>query len=139
LPCPLEGCGIFLTPNESQPCNYGRYILKVSVFRVEDAVGAGPYSSTSPFLAAMNATHGGADHPSPDEDPLLQGIYPDENCCFATLDGLEEWFAGYEDDLAEAGYEISVYTVPRENVRWGISQALFRREDRYPVRTMSMR
>lgn len=113
--------------------------LKVSVFRVEDAVGQGPYSSTSSFLAAMNAMHGGADHPSPQEDPLLSEPYPDENCCFATLDALEEWFSGFEDELAEAGYEISVYTVPRENVRYGISQALFRREDRYPIRTMTMR
>ncbi len=112
--------------------------MKVSVFRVEDAVGQGPYSSTSPLLASMNAMHGGADHPSPDEDPLLGEPYPDENCCFATLCDLEEWFAGYEDDLAEEGYEISVYTVPRENVRWGKQQALFRREDRYPIRTMPM-
>lgn len=112
--------------------------MKVSVFRVEDAVGEGPYASTSPLIAAMNAMHGDAAHPSPAEDPLLGEPYPNENCCFATLCQLEEWFAGYEDDLAEAGYEISVYTVPLENVRFGISQALFRREDRYPVRTMPM-
>lgn len=101
--------------------------------------GEGPYASESPVIAAMNAMHGDADHPSPAEDPLLSEPYPDENCGFATLCDLVEWFAGYEDDLAEAGYEISVYTVPRDNVRYGVTQVLFRREGRYPVRTMTMR
>lgn len=113
--------------------------MKVSVFRVEDACGEGPYVSDSPVIAAMNAMHGDVHHPSPADDTLLSEPYPDENCCFATLEQLEEWFAGYEDELADAGYEISVYTVPRENVRYGISQALFRREGRFPSRTMTMR
>lgn len=114
-------------------------LLKVSVFRVEDAVGQGPYVSTSPVIAAMNAMHGDADHPSPVEDPMLGEPYPDENCGFATLCQLEEWFAGYEDDLAEAGYEISVYTVPISKVRYGKQQVLFRRDDSYPIRTVPMR
>lgn len=113
--------------------------MKVSVFRVEDAVGEGPYASTSPLIAAMNAMHGDTAHPSPADDPLLTMPYPTENCCFATLCQLEEWFAGYEDDLADAGYEISVYTVPLDHVRYGKSQALFRRGDSYPVRTIPMR
>lgn len=113
--------------------------VKVSVFRVEDAYGKGPYESDSPVIAAMNAMHGNADHPSPAEDPMLGHVYPTENCCFATLCELEEWFAGYEDDLADAGYEISVYTVPLDHVRYGKQQAVFRRGDTYPVRTMSMR
>ncbi len=113
--------------------------MKVSVFRVEDAVGAGPYVSTSPVIATMNAMHGDADHPSPAEDPMLGFVYETENCCFATLDQLEEWFAGYEDDLAEAGYEIAVYTVPLDHVRYGKQQAVFRRGDTYPVRSLPMR
>lgn len=112
--------------------------MKVSVFRVEDNVGEGPYASTSPIIAAMNDMHGDAGHPSPVEDPMLGEPYPDENCCFATYCDLVDWFAGYEDDLADAGYEISVYTVPSSNVRYGLKQALFRREGRYPDRTMPM-
>lgn len=113
--------------------------MKVSVFRVEDAVGDGPYVSTSPVIAAMNAMHGDVHHPAPKDDPLLGEPYPDENCGFATLCALEEWFAGYEDELADAGYEISVYTVKREQVRWGKQQLLFRREGALPVRTFPMR
>lgn len=112
--------------------------MKVSVFRVEDADGAGPYSSHSPVLAEMNKMHGSANHPAPADDPLLGIVRPDENCCFATLCDLGEWFAGYEEELADAGYEISIYTVPRDHVRFGKQQALFRRGDFYPVRTMPM-
>lgn len=102
-------------------------------------MGEGPYASTSPLIAAMNAMHGDAEHPSPIQDPLLGEPYPDENCGFATLCALEEWFAGYEDDLAEEGYEISVYTVPLDQVRYGLQQVLFRREGAYPIRTFTMR
>jgi hypothetical protein len=112
--------------------------MKVSVFRVEDANGEGPYSSTSPVIAEMNEMHGTANHPAPADDPLLGLIRPNENCCFATLCDLMEWFAGYEDDLADAGYEISVYTVPLADVRYGKHQALFLRGDIYPVRTFPM-
>lgn len=87
----------------------------------------------------MNAVHGDEDHPDPEDDPMLAGIYPDESCGFATLCDLESWFAGYEDALAEEGYGIAVYTVPLQSVRYGSNQALFLRGDLQPVRTLSMR
>jgi hypothetical protein len=114
--------------------------MKVSIFRVEDADGAGPYNGTSwsDELMDMIDEHVAESHPSPHTDPMLNGIYPDEVCGFATIDAAEEWFAGYADALADAGFHLSVYTVPLADVRYGKEQALFRRGTLYPIRTMSI-
>jgi hypothetical protein len=112
--------------------------MRVSIMRVEKPNGEGPYmdSSDNKMLVHMNAVHGDEDHPDPDDDPMLAGIYPDEHCGFATLCDLEAWFSGYEDVLAEEGYGIAVYTVPLQSVRYGGKQALFLRGDLEPVRTL---
>lgn len=110
------------------------------MFRVESADGAGPYvqNEDSPELAHMFAVHGDADHLDPFDDPRLDGIYPDEVCGFPTLCALEEWFSGYEDVLADAGYQIAVYTVPFISVRYGTKQGVFVRKDAVAVRTMPL-
>ena len=109
--------------------------MKVSVFRVEDANGEGPYGDSSPVKDKLTALYS---HPAPADDPLLKLIRPDEFCGFATLCALEEWFSGYEDELADAGFEISVYSVMLDQVRYGKEQLLFRREDAMPIRTFTM-
>lgn len=111
------------------------------MFRVEKPCGAGPYVGTDddPRLSHMYAVHGDEDHPEPWDDPMLEQIYPDENCGFPTLCVLEDWFAGYEDLLDECGYSIVVYSVPLQSVRYGSKQAVFLKADAHPVRTMSMR
>ena len=112
------------------------------MFRVEKADGAGPYMSDDDALRHMFYNHSDAEHPQPADDPLLlkgcpeEGIYPDEVCGFPTLCALEEWFAGYEDPLADAGYEIAVYSVELQHVRYGTHQAVFVRGDSYPVRNI---
>jgi hypothetical protein len=115
--------------------------MKVSMFRVEMANGAGPYAGNedNPELAHMFAVHGDEDHLDPFDDPLLEGIYPDEVCGFPTICALEEWFAGYDDPLDDAGYKISVYTVELQQVRYGKQQAVFIRGGKSPVRIMRMR
>lgn len=115
--------------------------MKVSVFRVEKPNGDGPYADDADrsLYEHMNAVHGDAAHPDPEDDPMLEGINPDEHCGFATLCDLEEWFAGYEDILDGCGYGISIYSMPLALVRYGHNQALFVRGDAVPVRTMPMR
>lgn len=115
--------------------------MKVSMFRVEDAAGAGPYvdNEDNPALAHMFAVHGDADHLDPFDDDLLDGIYPDEVCGFPTLCALETWFEGYDDVLHEAGYKIAVYTTELQTVRYGKKQAVFVRGSNPPVRIMPMR
>lgn len=110
------------------------------MFRVEAADGAGPYvaNEENPELAHMFAVHGDADHLDPFDDPLLDGIYPDEVCGFPTLCALEEWFSGYADTLHEAGYKIAVYTVELQSVRYGLKQGVFVKGDRHPIRIMPM-
>ena len=114
--------------------------MKVSIFRVEKPCGTGPYVEAEhhPMLSHMYAVHGDADHPEPWDDPVLdpQEIYPEEQCGFATLPALEEWFAGYEDPLDELGYRIVSYTLPLQSVRFGLKQALFLRKDAVQGRTM---
>ena len=114
--------------------------MKVSVFRVEKDNGNGPYADDADptIYEHMNAVHGDADHPDPEEDPMLGEIYPDEHCGFATYCDLVDWFAGYTDVLADAGYHIAVYTMPRELVRWGRNQCLFVRGEVLPVRTFPL-
>lgn len=114
--------------------------MKVSMFRVEKADGAGPYveEEDHPMLKHMYAVHGDADHPEPWDDPLLEIIYPDEVCGFPTLCAVEEWFAGYEDPLAECGYSIVAYTVPIHSVRYGKQQSVFLKKDAVAVRRMPM-
>lgn len=115
------------------------------MFRVEKPCGTGPYKEPEdhPMLEHMYQVHGDADHPAPDADPLLtkdleEGIMPDEKCGFATLCALREWFSGYEDPLAELGYEITIYTVPLTSVRFGTQQAVFRYADAEPVEYLSL-
>jgi len=115
--------------------------MKVSMFRVEKPCGTGPYveNEDNPDLAHMFARHGDAEHLDPFDDPMLDGIYPDEVCGFATLCALEDWFAGYEDVLADAGYSIVVYSVELQQVWYGLKQAVFVRRWAAPVRTIAMR
>lgn len=111
--------------------------MKVSVFRIEKPNGDGPYTDAdSRITEHMNAVHGDDDHPDPSEDPMLDGINPDESCGFATLCDLEAWFSGYGDLLEEAGYGIAVYSVRREYVRFGRNQCLFLKEYAVTSRTL---
>lgn len=112
--------------------------MKVSVFRIEKPNGDGPYAddADSKIIEHMNAVHGDDEHPDPSEDPLLDGINPDESCGFATLCDLEEWFAGYGDALDAAGYSIVCYSTRREFVRWGKNQCVFLKDHAVPSRTM---
>jgi hypothetical protein len=111
--------------------------MKVSIFRVEKPNGDGPYADDADktLYEHMNAVHGDAEHPDPADDPMLEGINPDESCGFATWCDLEAWFSGYEDVLAECGYGVTVYTVKREYVRFGHNQALFLKDHAVISRT----
>lgn len=87
----------------------------------------------------MFTAHDDADHLDPRVDPLLKGITAEEYCGFATLDAVEDWFRGWFEPLQELGFIIAVYVVPLDRVRYGTQQALFRRGDFFPVKTMPMR
>lgn len=111
--------------------------MKVSIFRVEQPRGGfGPYSREfESVLGAMFTQHRSGSHPGPVQDDLLGHIDPEEHCGFATLEQLQEWFQGWERELAEAGFVMVRYSVPVHIVRYGRTQAVFRRGDHFPVET----
>ena len=112
--------------------------MKVSVLRVEQRGGHGPYSAEyEEALYAMFEDHRSGEHPGPQDDPQLgKEILPGEHCGFATLDALDEWFEGYHDSLEELGFMIAKYSVPKELVRYGRQQLVFHRGDLWPTETM---
>ena len=115
--------------------------MKVSIYRVEKRrAGAGPYNkSNQEVLGKMFAEHGTGSHPNPEQDELLRGIRADEYCGFATLEQLDDWFTGYHSILAENDFIVARYVVPITKVRYGKTQAVFRRGDLFPEETMPMR
>lgn len=114
--------------------------MKVSIYRVEERRGgAGPYNkSNAVTLGAMFAEHGSGTHLSPQQDELLLGIGADEHCGFATLEQLDEWFAGYHDALSELGFVVAHYVMPLNVVRYGKTQALFVRGDTFPIEYLAL-
>lgn len=113
--------------------------MKVSIYRVEQPNGAGPYSQEyMDSLEDMFDEHEGGIHVSPKQDRLLGWIDPGEYCCFATLAQLKEWFEGYEHDLTELGFKVARYSVPLPLVRYGRTQAVFTRGDLFPEETFKL-
>lgn len=110
-------------------------MLNITMFRVEQPDGSGPYFADidedlplAESLYHMRYNHTDADHLSPSRDPMLKYIADDEVCGFTTLGGLDNWFAGYEDALAEAGFSIVAYIVPYTSCRFGKDQGVFIRK-----------
>lgn len=111
--------------------------MKVSIYRVEQPRGGfGPYSREfQGVLGAMFAQHRSGSHLGPQQDALLGSIDPAEHCGFASREQLDEWFAGWHSTLAAAGFIVARYSVPVHLVRYGLTQAVFRRGDHFPVET----
>jgi|SRR6478735_81676 len=78
---------------------------------------------------AMLSEHCDIAHPPPQRDNLFD-IAPDEVCAFLDLADLHEWFAGFQDTLAEVGYRISVFEVDECDIRVGDTQIVFRNGER---------
>lgn len=114
--------------------------MKVSIYRVEQPRGGyGPYSPEfQGALGNMFAEHRSGNHHGPAQDELLGHIDPDEHCGFATREQLQEWFAGYESELSDLGFIVARYSVPVHIVRYGRTQAVFRRGDHFPVETLAL-
>jgi hypothetical protein len=114
--------------------------VKVSIYRVEERRGgAGPYNnSNTAALGEMFAEHGSGSHLSPQKDELLNGIHADEHCGFATIEQLDEWFDGWHAVLDKLGFVIAHYVMPVNLVRYGKTQAVFTRGDRFPLEVMPL-
>ncbi|MGW6313796.1 hypothetical protein [Streptomyces sp. NPDC055099] len=80
-------------------------------------------------LTGMGWRHSDARHPSPQVDPNLNTIYPDEVCGFDSLDALNVWFEDFGDRLHSAGFHVWEYEAPEFSYRVGkFGQVVFRRD-----------
>lgn len=106
---------------------------KVSVFRVENSRGWGPYQSEFyPDEYAGDLTDMAYDHnkyPTPFYDGF-EAFSEEHFCGFLSVDHLIEWFEGYLDLLFEAGYRVAEYSILNKNIVKGCktNQVFFIRE-----------
>lgn len=103
--------------------------MEMTIYRVEDAKGEGPYRGDGCLLEMANAHDGSTNHPSPYRDGIR-----DYNiswvCGFTSLEQLRCWFKGWEKALHENGFKISVYNEDDLWVTKGRKQCVFRRSMR---------
>lgn len=78
----------------------------------------------------MHEDHG-LRHPKPQDDGIA-AMRDWEVCGFGSRDDLDAWFAGYRRDLYAAGFNIAVYKVSPDLVRYGGHQLVFERGDLLP-------
>lgn len=104
------------------------------VYRVEKDHGThtiGPYqgyydNETVRTLAyALEAAHNNDAHPMPKDDGFGENFNTHLIFGFIDKKQTEEWFAGFGKDLENAGFRISVYNVPEEDVAIGGRQVAF--------------
>lgn len=128
----------------------------VTVYRVEATRGPrkghGPYSASPGFdenyrawddrARALSIAPGFAAHrPAPHEEHRLGYIEPDEFCGFTSKRALRKWWSGGSLRLlCEPGfYALVAYDVPREHVRRGVYQAVFRKAEAVSRRVLCHR
>lgn len=116
-------------------------INTVSVFRVEDVFGHGPYRDQDgeryELACRMVSRHMLTDaHPTIFEDDKLRrarinatnkGKFSLDGyvCGFSSLSQLSSWFAGFGEDLSEHEYVIAEYVTPADSVLDGDKQIMF--------------
>jgi hypothetical protein len=93
----------------------------ITVFRIEDEEGVGPYSKTGVGLDTDNTDH----HPTPGEDGIR--LEHSHNCAFNSIEQLRNWFSDRNDQgiLVVKGFTCNVYSVPIDHVKFGSKQVTF--------------
>ena len=91
----------------------------------------------------MHQEHNG-NRPKPSSDGVPR-LLTSEYCGFATREELDWWFRSHKRTLYQEGFNIAVYLVPPELIRYGHRQLVFERGNLLPdyrlpiVRGMSLR
>lgn len=89
----------------------------LTVWRVENPQGIGPYQGWHNPLWEMVEAHGDSDeHMAPLAIVSCGGPIEGVVCGCLTLRGLIEWFDGYLDLLKSLGYAIVAYVVREEDI-----------------------
>jgi hypothetical protein len=102
------------------------------IYRVENSVGAGPYSCewdeeyASVINVSMNSV-GFESHPVPSDDGIYD-LSKDEFFGFVSIEQLSAWFPGLVQNLNKlSNWRISTYEVDQRYVKEGESQVAFNR------------
>lgn len=97
-----------------------------TVYRVEDDGGCGPFTT-----GHGRDFHNTPDFRAPKEEPRLRrrwwrGDLNLYRCGFADLDEARRWFPpDVAEDLAEYGFRLTTWEVPRSRIAYGRDQVLF--------------
>lgn len=102
----------------------------VSIYRVENWRGAGPYNHKFTELRRMHDAHH-INRPHPNEDGIAK-LVKREYCGFGSREDLEWWFRGHKRSLDLTGFNIAVYKVALNKIRFGHRQLVFARGDLLP-------
>lgn len=109
--------------------------MNTTVYRVENAVGDGPYREGHKterqisLTYTMCFTHNDSEHPSPAEDGIRTGFGANKFvCAFGSRAELASWFDGYFDQLDDAGYTVVEYLVNIGDIKYGRKQCMFDRD-----------
>jgi hypothetical protein len=106
---------------------------RTTIFRIEDELNQGPYSSVGSWSWADQDDHTSmTNHPCPAEEGLdFQG--PMHRCGFISMDQLNEWFTTSEQArLGRLGFEIVTRDVDTRYLQVGQCQAIFVNDEDIP-------
>ncbi len=105
----------------------------VTVYRIENTEGRGPYCYTTGFCAPITYAYDrGCNHPVPSEDGMTSEEHPysppqDFFYGFESLRSLARWFGGLPALRTSPEWSLVTYTVPKRDVIFGRSQVAFRK------------
>lgn len=104
--------------------------MQVAVYRVENWQGAGPYNFKHTGLWGMHTAH--SNRPLPWDDGIAKPLTV-EHCGFGDREELDWWFQGYKRVLYQHRFNIAVYLIASNLIRYGNRQVMFERGDSLPV------
>ena len=98
-----------------------------TVYRVETSSGAGPYEHGPVWSWPVGTWNPFTRHPEPDRDGIPLRVVMDGHRLygFASLAQARRWFAGAGAILGDAGYRLSAYEVPDDDVVDGGRQVAY--------------
>jgi len=115
----------------------------MTIFRIENSVGLGPYVSNAnqenQILHQMNLDHSCSPlHPMPWEDNLPEMAREYELCGFESIEKLKKWFDGWINRLYDNGFFAVQLEIDKKNVKFGNYQIVFNKNRVYSKKQLSL-
>lgn len=97
------------------------------IYRVENVRGEGPYCANANLSKMWDEHNNSKSHPCPLADSMSP-VAPWEIFGFDSIEKLQDWFHGFEEDLNVAGFAVNVYEVEEWRLNRGRKQVAFNRK-----------